>query len=157
MHLYDLGTNIISAYDGSTWVPIVSTTAWISYTPTLTNITLGNGTVDFTYVQLGKTVHVHGRLTFGSTTSISGSANFSLPVSGRTMPVTGAAFAYGSSILRAAATDYEGIAVAGTTGIVCSAFNSAGTYAARTNTSATVPATWTTGDLISFSITYEAA
>lgn len=150
MHLYDLSTNIISAYDGSTWVPIVNTSAWTAYTPTFTNITLGNGSTDFSYIQIGKTVHVRGRLTFGSTTSISGAATFSLPASGKLV-------GYGSAILRAAAADYEGVAVAGTTGIVCSVFNSAGTYSARANTSATVPATWTTGDLISFSVTYEAA
>ena len=48
--------------------------AWTSYTPTFTNLTLNNGTIDFKYVQIGKTVHVRGLLTWGSTTSATASA-----------------------------------------------------------------------------------
>jgi hypothetical protein len=148
---YIANTNSLEIYNGSAWVAVGNSTyGWISYTPSLTNISLGNGSVDFAYSQIGARVNVRGRLTFGSTTSISGSATFSLPA-------TATGVAYGSCILRANNTDYEGVAVSTSSTVVLSAFNSAGTYSARANTSATVPATWTTGDLISFSLTYEAA
>jgi hypothetical protein len=148
---YIANTNSLEIYNGAAWVAVGNSTyGWISYTPTLTNITLGNGSVDFAYSQIGARVNVRGRLTFGSTTSISGAATFSLPTS-----ATG--FCYGASILRANNTDYEGVAVSTSSTVVLSAFNSAGTYSARSTTSATIPNTWTVGDLISFSITYEAA
>jgi hypothetical protein len=54
--------------------------AWVAYTPTLGNVSLGNGTVDFKYAQLGKVVHVRGILTFGSTTTVSGAITFSTPI-----------------------------------------------------------------------------
>lgn len=51
-----------------------SNTAWTSYTPSLrTNggtITLGNGSVEGAYKQLGKTVHFRAKFTIGSTTAI---------------------------------------------------------------------------------------
>jgi hypothetical protein len=148
---YIANTNSLEIYNGSAWIAVGNTTyAWTAYTPSLTNISLGNGSVDFAYSQIGARVNVRGRLTFGSTTAISGAATFSLPQ-------TGNGNSYGACILRSNATDYEGVAIAGSSTIVCSAFNSAGTYSARANTSATVPNIWTSGDLISFSITYEAA
>lgn len=124
--------------------------AWTGYTPTLTNISLGNGTLAFTYVQVGKTVTVRGRLTFGTTTSVSGSLTFSLPVN-----ATGVFT--GTATMRAGGTDYIGFIGNSSTSITIGAVGAAGTYANRATTSATVPGTWTNADNISFTITYEAA
>jgi hypothetical protein len=69
--------------------------AWTAYTPTLTNITLGNGGLNFVYAQLGKTVQVRGSLTFGSTTSITGTMLIGLPVTANTAgggPVVGTCY-----------------------------------------------------------------
>jgi hypothetical protein len=137
-------------WDGSSWVTIGSNGAWTSYTPTLGNITLGNGTLSFAYSQIGQTVNVRGRVTFGSTTSISGIATFSLPV-------TPLSFGYGAANIVAASLNYGAVSVITGTSVVVWAYNSAGTYLARANTSATVPNTFTTADTISFSLTYEAA
>lgn len=41
---------------------------WQSFSPTITNLTVGNGTLATFYTQIGKTVHFRIVLTFGSTT-----------------------------------------------------------------------------------------
>ena len=68
--------------DNSLWSVQTPTT----FTPTWTNITVGNGTSTGSYVQVGDLVFVRASLVFGSTTALSGS-QVSL-----TMPVTPAAF-----------------------------------------------------------------
>lgn len=54
--------------------------AWQDWTPTYTNITVGNGTVVAKYKQIGKTVHFIWILTAGSTSSISNANRITLPV-----------------------------------------------------------------------------
>lgn len=55
--------------------------AYATYTPTLTNITLGNGTLNGYYRQIGKTIDVIVSFAAGSTTTYAaGGAGFSLPV-----------------------------------------------------------------------------
>jgi len=54
--------------------------AYSTYTPTWTGITVGNGTQAARYMQVGKNVHAYGRLTFGSTTTVTAVAHPSLPV-----------------------------------------------------------------------------
>ena len=128
--------------------------AWIAYTPTWTNLTVGNATQTFRYKQIGKTVFVTGLITLGSTSSITGLIDFTNPVSAT------------STNLQTVRTDvllYRGgfnIGVLypnGATKWYIRAFNTAGTYGGFTDTSATVPGTWTTGDFIAVSYTYEAA
>jgi hypothetical protein len=53
---------------------------WTSYAPTLTNVTLGNGSVVAEYRQQSKVVDVSILLNFGSTTTLSGVPAFSVPV-----------------------------------------------------------------------------
>lgn len=65
--------NSLSSGTGTSW-------AWQSWTPTYTNITVGNGTVVAKFIQVGKTVIARWRLTCGSTTSISNDMMVSLPV-----------------------------------------------------------------------------
>jgi len=139
-------------YDGVAlaWIPLLTQRAWTSYTPTTTNITIGNGTWSSSYAMVGKTVHLKVRFTLGSTSAITGAATFSLPV-------TATGFGYGTANLNTG-SNYLGVAaISGTTNVVTNVVNAAGTYAVQASTSATVPATWATGHVISLSITYEAA
>ena len=54
--------------------------AWTAYTPTVANMTLGNGTVSGRYSQVGKTVTLQFRLAAGSTTTYTTNpATFGLP------------------------------------------------------------------------------
>ena len=54
--------------------------AWTTWTPTLTGITLGNGTMIARYAQVDKIVYVFWRIVGGSTTTWSNNARFTLPV-----------------------------------------------------------------------------
>lgn len=54
--------------------------AWTSWTPSYTNLTVGNGTVVAKYQQIGKTVNFRWSLVCGSTTTISSDCAISLPV-----------------------------------------------------------------------------
>jgi len=53
--------------------------AWTSYTPTLTNLTLGNGTMSAAYAKIGKLVVVRFRMVFGSTSSMGSFPGVTLP------------------------------------------------------------------------------
>lgn len=53
--------------------------AFAAYTPTFTNLTLGNGTVSAFYMQIGKLVIYRGLITLGTTSSFSGTLQISLP------------------------------------------------------------------------------
>lgn len=57
--------------------------AWTSYTPTLTNITLGNGTVSTRYIQIGKTIFWRGEYVPGTTSSVTGTISMTIPVTAR--------------------------------------------------------------------------
>jgi hypothetical protein len=52
---------------------------WQDYTPTLTNVTLGNGTITGRYMSVGDLVRGVVRLAFGSTTSVSDIIRVSSP------------------------------------------------------------------------------
>ncbi|MEU9946934.1 hypothetical protein [Streptomyces sp. NPDC047939] len=61
----------------------INSLSWVPYTPTLTNVTLGNGNVVAEYCQQGDLVDVSIILNWGSTTSMSGTPAFSIPVTPR--------------------------------------------------------------------------
>jgi hypothetical protein len=62
--------------------------AWTSWTPTYTNMTIGNGTVTAAYKQIGKTVMFNWRITCGTTTAIGNNVTLTLPVSAATRYAT---------------------------------------------------------------------
>jgi len=53
---------------------------WVSYTPTFTGLTVGNGTLSARYNRVGDIIFVIVRLNFGSTTSVTGGVAVSNPV-----------------------------------------------------------------------------
>jgi len=125
--------------------------AWTSFTPTTTNITLGNGTLTSAYLQAGKWVEFRIALVLGSTSAITGSPTFTLPVTAlATRRVNALLQMFDSSA--AAATAYK----------VGAAFNSSTTVLllrddASAVLSSTVPFTWATSDELVITGTYEAA
>ena len=142
-----LGGTVADPYSG----------AWISYTPTWTNLTVGNGTNNFAYKQIGKSVFVRGLFTLGSTSSISGSISVSLPITANNLSVT---TALGTLYLEdAGVAGYPGVVLlsATPTTVTLRVFNAAGTYAVNAGLSSTVPFTWGTSDHFSINFTYEAA
>lgn len=56
------------------------TDAWSAWTPTWSNLTVGNGTVLARYRQVGKTVDYRIKFTLGTTSVVGTSPNFTLPV-----------------------------------------------------------------------------
>ena len=117
--------------------------AMTSYTPVYNNLTIGNGTVISEYLKIGKIVMAQYSLTFGSTSSVSGAIFF-------TTPSTMSGFIAGTCVFVDAGTaNYYGVVRrTSSTQIQLSVGGSAGNYVNETNTSATIPFTWTTGDVI---------
>jgi len=143
-------TNLLTIYTGSAWVEYGRYGAWQSYTPTWTNLTVGNGTVVTKYVRIGSMVTYTGKITIGSTTSISGFVSVALPVTAQDAFMNGSA-RYSDDATR----NYVGavsIASGGNTlGFTHSEAGGFGSW------NATNPFTPAAADLVSWNITYEAA
>jgi hypothetical protein len=158
------GTGIaISNNSGEASSPTISieSTAWTSYTPTITadggGFALNNGTLTGRYKQVGKTVFFNLKFVFGSTTSAgTGHWNFSLPVT-----AYDSNFTFSAAILDDGVAWYGGIGNGNYTGSTSSfAVIIPGTNASVT-TWASVgnggPFIWGTSDNITISGSYEAA
>lgn len=126
--------------------------AWTAYTPTLTNWTLGNGTLTGSYVQAGKLVIAKVFFTVGSTTTVSGSLVIGLPVT------KVADDAFGTS-LQGTAMLFD--TSSSTRNMRLALQNSTGSMAFHDLTgnivNATVPWAWATGDKLNATVMYEAA
>jgi hypothetical protein len=125
-----------------------------SFTPTWTNVTLGNATNTASYTQVGKIVTITGKLTIGSTTSITGHLGFTLPITAKE----------GSGV--PGLVEYADLGVAGYLGHLFMSsqtfvnfwtVNVASTYPSWTSVSSTVPFTFGTNDFMMYRLTYEAA
>ncbi len=132
---------------------------WTDWSPTPTDLTVGNGTEVARFTKANKLIVAHYSLTWGSTTSIdAGNPKISLPVNasaqydfphvevGLTRFVdSGTGTFIGRCRLESASTFSFG------------ASDATSTYLTTTSISATVPMTWTTGDRMNFMAIYEAA
>jgi hypothetical protein len=142
-----------TAATGLDWKTATEQYPWQGWTPTFTNISLGNGTVVARYQQIRKTVNVEFQLTFGSTTTITNPPYISVPV---TMKLYGN-IAYYATYLDSGTAEfvgYIGCPNGALFEVACQLAST--TYAQGTAVTSTVPFTWTTGDRISFRATYEA-
>jgi hypothetical protein len=137
----------------------LNTWAWDSWTPTLTNMTLGNGTVTAKYSQIGKTVRFRFVFVLGSTSAMGSIPQFSLPVTAATHAgsldslVMGVANAWDTG-----SNNFDCVTVLHTTTtVIIRVINAASTYALQANISSLIPMTWTTNDELIATGTYEAA
>lgn len=128
------------------------TDVWTDYTPVWaasgTAVALNNGTITGRYIRSGKLVVAEANLTMGSTTTF-GTGNYTI-----TLPITARAGAtpIGAALMYDASSDANrrpGAAVLSGTGAV--SFFADGTVGQL------APFTWANGDIIRFTITYEAA
>lgn len=133
--------------------------SWQSYVPTFSNLTIGNGTLTASYIQIGKTVFFRMSVVFGTTTSVSGAVVVALPVTsvaymgGGGQPPIGIA-----RILDAGINAFGGAVFWATTGTAnLQVYNASATYLQFSDTSSTIPMTWGNGDAFSLSGSYEAA
>jgi hypothetical protein len=125
---------------------------WTTWTPSFSNLTVGNGTVTARYQQVGKTLNFEFKFTMGSTSSMGSVPNFSLPAT----PKIGSGF--WNQVAEDAGTGnfYGGLEnISGT--VYPFVFNATGTYVQNTYFSATAPFTWTTNDNFTIRGTYEVA
>lgn len=130
--------------------------AWTPWTPTWTNLTVGNATQAHAYFRSGNLVVCRLYMGFGSTSVMGTSPLFTLPVTAATANFGGGQIITYRDV--SAPTDYEGIVrVAGTAQGYLQVRNVAGANDSRTGVSAAVPFTWATGDIISGYLMYEAA
>jgi len=134
---------------------------WASWTPTWSNLTVGNGTLNYAkFVQIGKTVHFRLKFTWGSTTAItSAGPSFSLPVGANADATTG----YVANDPMDAVVNYNDASASRYAGTIL--FNSTtSALLAQSDGSvhvglitATFPTTWTTNDQFMITGSYEAA
>lgn len=130
---------------------------WIDYTPTWTNLTVGNAVQDFRYIKINKFICVIGYLKWGTTTSSVSAPTFTLPVT--SVAYTSANERLGVAIFEDAGTDaYDGwVLYSSTTTARFRVPLASGTYINSAALSNVAPFTWTTNDLISVNFIYEAA
>jgi hypothetical protein len=129
--------------------------AWTTYTPTLTGVTVGNGTLVARYCQVGKLVSLMIRFVFGSTSAVTGAfVQFSLPItSGVSSGGVGNAYLLDSGTADYIATVKQDSSTAYSLNPIIANLN----YASLGNMTSTVPFTWATNDVFQITLNYEAA
>lgn len=130
--------------------------AWTSWTPTLVNLTLGNGTVSAKYHRIGRRICWRFKFTLGSTSAVGTLPSFTLPVPAHADYLTTDSFLGGATLIDTGVAGYGGL-------VVCSSGGApiflrvGGSGAANVAVTATAPFTWGTGDVLSANGTYESA
>lgn len=147
---------VTAADDQGDFVPM---NAWESWTPTLTNLTLGNGTVTAKFVRDGRGIRFRFKFKLGSTSAVGTAPTFTLPVAPHADYVSQEdnAFAVASLLDAGTALLLGGVRYDGSSVVQIFYINAAGTAAAHTQITSTVPFTWTTNDCLVVNGTYEAA
>jgi hypothetical protein len=126
--------------------------AWITWTPTIGNISIGNGTLIARYQQTGNTVNFSLKITFGTTTTISGSPNFVLPITANSIAT------FPCYLLDAGVAAYLANAYCPSgSSVYLDLIDTTSSRALLTSFSSTSPFTWGNGDIISISGSYEVA
>lgn len=137
--------------------------AWTSWTPTWTNLSVGNGTVSALYYRAGRLILWKLKLTFGSTTSVSGAIRFTVPVAASTgiefdntfgtfVDATGSRHMSAGQFISTTVIQANMMNANGTSTAAGTAFSG---YVVQVVTSSTDPFTWTTNDQIFYSGAYE--
>jgi hypothetical protein len=127
-----------------------------AYTPTFTNLTLGNGTLTADFYRVQNVVSVAVNVVFGSTTSISGDVSVTLPIA----RAAAAGLQLSTVFLGDTGTaNYIGAIVFGGTlsSVVVRNTAVSGSNLIMQNLSATIPFTWIATDILRFSAQYEVA
>jgi hypothetical protein len=131
--------------------------AYTTFTPTLTNLTQGNGTLVARERKVGRMVFFYVGFTFGSTSSMgAGLLSLTLPYEAANIHSgvftgyiedTGTSEFVMAPIMRSSST----------TVLTLGALNASGTYGSLSGVNTTTPMTWTTTDKFFVSGLYEAA
>jgi hypothetical protein len=133
---------------------------WFAYTPTWTNVTIGDATVVGRFNMVSKIVNFRLSVVWGAGTSASGTQTFTLPVTSIAYASSATWIIGHGTILDAATLEYFcDVSYASTTLAELKTINASTTMASFTANAvnATVPMTWTTSDAFAVSGSYEAA
>ena len=131
---------------------------WETWTPTIANLSEGNGTMQAYYQQIGKTVRVYLHFVFGSTSSLSGAIVTELPTTPHTRYTTGFHAVGTALFLDSGTATYGGQALFKNTGAYVDLRPNSTTNTGRVQgTSASLPHTWAVDDEFSSTFEYEAA
>lgn len=144
-----LTPNHLVASTGTSW-------AWQSWTPSYTNITVGNGTVVAKYVQIGKSVLARYSLTLGTTSSVGTDPTVSLPVTANS------GYVAGDIMGQFYAEDtggyiYDGFLWFATTTTATLKMKDPASYVRNLSITSSVPFIWGNTDKIHLSFQFEAA
>lgn len=143
-----------TAATGLAWTTVSSGgLTYAAWTPTITGVTVGNGTTVARYAQSGKFVTGSFIFTLGSTSAITGNVNFTLPVTAKASFVDNTT----ATFLRSGVGYNVGTTISDTTKIYVGALVTSTAYGSFVDLSSTIPHTWTTTDFISVNFSYEAA
>ena len=155
MASYRSDADIVEVYNGSAWATGLSVGAWTAYTPTFTGFTIGSGTTDFAFTQIGKTVHIRGRLTLSSST-MTGPFDFTVPVTAANYDLAHV-LSYASFYNGSAFNQGFVLSIGSTSFFRISAMNTGTAFASASDLAATTPFTWGNGHKLFFTMTYQAA
>lgn len=155
--------NILGSNDAHFYGFLGDNEAWTSFTPTWTNLTIGNATQVGKYYKVGNAVLFRLSVVFGNSTSMGSVPYFTPPVTAIDYADTHLTPVIGSIRVRddSVGTVFSGFCVYRTTNSfqiqVSTATGGAGTGIGQTDFSSTVPWTWTTGDEFYIQGFYESA
>ena len=132
--------------------------ATTAYTPTLGGITIGNGTVSSFFTRVNKLVYGSVRIVLGSTSSITSTVTFTLPV---TASANSGALLVGSGYFfdNSSGETYTGQTLRSTTTTITPfvSFTLGTNFVVRSLINATAPVVADVNDQIVYQFTYEAA
>jgi hypothetical protein len=134
-----------------TWAAAGGGMTFTDYTPTYTNITIGNGTVSARYAKSGKFVYVTWTFTLGSTSSFGNNPRITLPSTAASTNFVGMSYA-----LDAGSNEINGLTYMASTTQFYFLVQISGYYGISP-ASATVPWTWGTSDKMILTLAYEEA
>lgn len=152
---YTLTNVAISAISYSKVVSPLNFPQWFNYTPTWTNLTVGNATQAAQFVVIGKTVHVNFSNTFGTTTVVGTDPTFTLPVTSATT-----SYSSNSSFIGTASWTGSGLyplnVLWNSSTLVLLNINLVNaTYASTNSISATVPVAYAASYRLAGTLTYQ--
>lgn len=133
---------------------------WQTFTPTWSNLTPGNGTVNARFTQIGKMVWIYLSFVLGSTSVVGTSPSFTPPVAASTLYTTvGVNSIVGFGTYNAAAVGAIAAPFFNATNAAISLgfFGPSATNNGLVAVSASLPGVWTTNNNINITIFYEAS
>jgi hypothetical protein len=131
--------------------------AYTAFTPTLANLTQGNGTLVARERKIGRMVFFYVGFTFGSTSAMGGALlQLTLPYAAANVH-SGVFQGYIEDATGADFIMTPNLRVSSTTVLTLGVLNASGTYGTLSGVSTNIPMTWTTSDKFFVSGLYEAA